>query len=193
MGGGGRAAIAAESEVSVSGYGSNHPEGDLADAVIAVIRDVDIATAIQRHADRLRQAWNPEGIRAVRRRVPHDDGTGAGIGDINIPRNIRVGDTIHLILNNRRQSLTVVGTAIGCEYVHSLGPGAIIPDPKSHGVFWVKTSFAEDAFDMQGACNQIVGLLSPDQRERPDDVLNQLERVLEPYGVATTTPREPVE
>jgi putative ABC transport system permease protein len=82
-------------------------------------------------------------------------------------RGIRVGDTIHLILNNKRQSLTVVGTAIGSEYVHNLGPGALIPDPRSHGVFWVKTSFAEDACDMQGACNQVVGLLSPDQRQRP--------------------------
>ena len=104
-------------------------------------------------------------------------------------RKIRVGQTIHLILNNRRQEVTVVGTAISSEFVHTLGPGALIPDPNAYGVFWVKQSFAEDAFDMQGACNQIVGLLNPDAREQTDEVLRQIETRLDSYGVAATTPQ----
>ncbi len=34
------------------------------------------------------------------------------------------GDRIHLLLNNRRQALQIVGTAISSEFVYLLGPGA---------------------------------------------------------------------
>jgi len=103
---------------------------------------------------------------------------------------IRVGDRIHLLLNNRRQELHVVGTAISCEFVYLLSPGAIIPDPKRFGVFYVKHRFAEDVFDMQGASNQIVGRLAPQFRDNPEPILRQAERLLDDYGVFAVTPRK---
>ena len=98
------------------------------------------------------------------------------------------GQWIHVLLNDRRQELFVVGTAISSEFTYLLGPGAITPDPESFGVFYVKRTFAEDVYDFQGAANQIVGRLAPEKRDRPDDVLRRAETLLEPYGVATTTP-----
>ncbi|MEX0939042.1 MAG: ABC transporter permease [Pirellulales bacterium] len=100
--------------------------------------------------------------------------------------DLRPGDSLHLILNNRRQELVIVGTAISSEFVYLLGPGAIVPDPQQFGVFYLKRSFAEDIFDMDGAANQVVGLLSGN----PDVVLPQIERRLETYGAQSAIPRE---
>ena len=103
-------------------------------------------------------------------------------------RRIRAGDKIHIILNNRRQELTVVGTAISSEFVYLLGPGGIVPDPLSFGVFYVPLTFAEDANNFEGAANEIVGRLKPRYQDRPDVVLQRIEDVLEPYGVGLPTP-----
>ncbi len=104
-------------------------------------------------------------------------------------RNIRPGDRLAVILNNRRQSLTVVGTAMSSEFVYLLGPGSLVPDNRNYAVFYLPREFAEDAFDMQGACNQVVGLLSPADREHPQRVLREIELRFEPQGVIRTTPR----
>jgi len=98
---------------------------------------------------------------------------------------ITPGQTIHLILNNRRQELHVVATAISSEFVYMVAPGSISPDPEHFGVFYIKRSFAEDVFDFDGATNQIVGLLDPLARSRPQETLRQMEVLLAPYGVMT--------
>lgn len=101
--------------------------------------------------------------------------------------NLQPEQSIHLILNNRRQKLFIVGTAISSEFVYLVGPGSILPDPEHFGVFYLKRTFAEDVFGFQGAANQIVGRLTPSHRGRPDEILRQAEIKLEPYGVFTTT------
>lgn len=101
---------------------------------------------------------------------------------------LRPGQRIHLVLNNRRQELFIVGTAISSEFVYLLAPGAITPDPERFGVFYLKQSYAEDVFDFDGAANQVVGLLSPEVRERPRVLLRRMEDLLSPYGVFSTTP-----
>ena len=103
--------------------------------------------------------------------------------------NLYPGQWVHVLLNNRRQRLFIVGTAISSEFVYMLGPGAILPDPEHFGVFYVRQRFAEEVFDFHGAANQIVGRLAPEVRDHPDPVLEQVEIVLEPYGVFSATPR----
>lgn len=103
--------------------------------------------------------------------------------------NIRPGDSVRVLLNNSVQELDVVGTAISAEFVYLIAPGGIVPDPKSYGVFYLKRSYAEEVFDFDGACNEIVGLIDGDSRETPDAVLRELETRLAPFGVVTTTPR----
>ena len=99
------------------------------------------------------------------------------------------GDKLTLILNNRLQELAVVGTVVSPEFIYLMSPGALIPDPESYGVFYIKRPFAEEVFGFQGACNQIVGLLAPEVRDRPQRLLDELETRLDDYGVVTTTPR----
>ncbi len=98
------------------------------------------------------------------------------------------GDWIHLVLNNRRQELFIVGTAISSEFVYLLGPGAIMPDPEHFGVFYIQRRYAEDVFDFDGAANQIVGRLTPDRRAHPQETLDQVKRMLDDFGVFATTP-----
>ena len=103
---------------------------------------------------------------------------------------LKPGHWIHLVLNNRRQELFIVGTGISSEFVYLLGPGAIVPDPEHYGVFYVKKSYAEDVFDFAGAANHVVGRLTPEIRRRPQTLLRRAEDLLAPYGVFTTTPLE---
>ncbi len=103
---------------------------------------------------------------------------------------LRPGDHIQLILNNRLQDLLIVGTAISSEFVYLIGPGGLVPEPESYGVFYLKHSYAEDVFGFEGAANQILGLLAPEFQSpnRVREILNQLELNLDDYGVFSTTP-----
>lgn len=99
------------------------------------------------------------------------------------------GDWIYVILNNRRQALFIVGTAISSEFVYLLGPGAILPDPEHFGVLYLKHSYAEDVFDFEGATNQLLGRLARDADPRATDaLLARAEALLEDFGVFSTTP-----
>ncbi len=104
-------------------------------------------------------------------------------------RGIRPGQWIHLVLNNRRQELFVVGTAMSPEFVYLLAPGAFVPDPAHFGVFYLKRSYAEEVYDFDGAANQVVGRLAAEARAHPDMFLNSAERMLESYGVLAKIPR----
>lgn len=104
--------------------------------------------------------------------------------------DLHPGQSIHLLLNNRREELFIVGTAISSEFVYLLAPGSLAPDPRRFGVFYLKQSYAEEVFDFDGAANQVLGLLSPAARERPADTLAHLEALLEPFGVFNVTPRK---
>jgi len=101
---------------------------------------------------------------------------------------LKPGDWIRLVLNNRRQELFIVGTAISSEFVYLLQPGALAPDPAHFGVFYLKRTYAEDVFDFDGAANQVVGRLTPEARQNPRALMDEAERLLSPYGVFATTP-----
>jgi len=87
------------------------------------------------------------------------------------------GQTIHLVLNNRRQEMFIVGTAISSEFTYLVGPGSFVPDPIHYGVFYVKRTYAEDIFDFEGAANEVVGILAPEARAGVDDILRRAEPV----------------
>jgi putative ABC transport system permease protein len=100
------------------------------------------------------------------------------------------GSSVHLLLNNRRQELFVVGTAIGSEFTYLIGGGSLVPDPEHYGVFYIKHSYAEEVFDFEGATNQIVGRLAPDAQDRVEEVMRRAEDLLDDYGVFSTTALE---
>ena len=71
-----------------------------------------------------------------------------------------------------------------------MSPGSLTPDREHFGVFYIKQSYAEEVFDIDGAANQVIGVLSPDRRDSPDEVLREAEYLLDDYGVFSTTPRK---
>ncbi len=107
-----------------------------------------------------------------------------------LAHDLRPGQTIHLVLNNRRQPLFIVGIAISSEFTYLVGPGSVVPDPPHFGVFYVKRSYAEDIFDFEGAANELAGILAPEAQPRVDIILDRIERQLDSYGVFATTPRK---
>ncbi|MBN2562826.1 MAG: ABC transporter permease [Phycisphaerae bacterium] len=101
------------------------------------------------------------------------------------------GDRIELILNRKRESFVIVGTAISPEYVYMVrGEGDIIPDPQHFGTLYVKEEYAREVLDFQDACNQVVGRLAPGYSGDVELLLDRVDRMLDAYGVLATTPRE---
>jgi len=103
--------------------------------------------------------------------------------------NILPGDKIHVLLNGRSQELFVVGTAMASEFALTIPPGGL-PDNRNFAILFIKQSFAEEAFDYQGAANQVVGLLSPEYRDRGRLIFDRIETFLRPFGEPQVTERD---
>ncbi|MHC4224983.1 MAG: ABC transporter permease, partial [Planctomycetota bacterium] len=95
--------------------------------------------------------------------------------------DLEVGDRLKVIMNNKKESLHVVGIALSPEFVYLIrGGGEIIPDAKHFTVLWVSRSFAESVFGYEDACNDIVATLSRDARL--EEVIDAFDRRLDRYG-----------
>lgn len=90
------------------------------------------------------------------------------------------GDRFAANLNGRRRELTVTGTAQSPEFIYTIGPGAIMPDNEGYGILWLSAPAAAAIFDMSGAFNDLAVKLLP--RADPGPVIEQLDRLLAPYG-----------
>jgi putative ABC transport system permease protein len=98
------------------------------------------------------------------------------------------GDRIAVLVNKRREEFFIVGTGISSEFTYLLGPGELVPNPKSFGVIYIKHSHAEEVFDFEGAANQVLGKLNSADGSRESQSLRQAEAMLEPFGVFDVTP-----
>jgi len=102
-----------------------------------------------------------------------------------VANHLRVGDRIRATINNRKETLRIVGTALSPEYVYMIRSGQeFIPNAGGFGVLFVKETFAEMILDMRDACNEIVGAV--DDPERLDSIFDRAKETLEPYGVLAT-------
>ena len=90
------------------------------------------------------------------------------------------GADIRVLLNGKLESFHVSGIALSPEYVYAVKPGLPIPDDRLYAILWVDRTAAEAAFDMKGAFNNAVVSLAPGTDPRP--VVEELDRLLEPYG-----------
>lgn len=90
-------------------------------------------------------------------------------------RSLNPGDTVHAILNGKRERIQIVGTAASPEYVFASQGGA--PDDTSFGIWWIDSTRMTQAFDMQGAFNQVSLRLDAGAPVAP--VLAQVDRWLE--------------
>ena len=98
---------------------------------------------------------------------------------------LSVGDRIWATMNDRKQPLRIVGTALSPEYVYMIRSAReFLPNPDRFAILWVTRDFAEMALGMQAAVNEIIGFLDP--AVNVEALLARIEDTLEPYGVLTT-------
>ncbi|KPL12294.1 hypothetical protein AMJ85_01215 [candidate division BRC1 bacterium SM23_51] len=98
------------------------------------------------------------------------------------------GDRLRATINNKKETLRIVGTALSPEYVYQIrNTQEFLPNDSGFAILFVKETFAEMILDMDEACNEIVG--SVDDPERLDAILDRAETILEPYGVLATIKR----
>jgi len=91
-----------------------------------------------------------------------------------------LGDRVSMVINGHKRSLKIVGIVLSPEYVYSLGPGALFPDDKRFGVFWMSQRALEAAVDMDGAFNDIA--IRMDRSSNVENIKQELDIVLKPYG-----------
>jgi putative ABC transport system permease protein len=98
------------------------------------------------------------------------------------------GDTFGAVINGRWKRLVVVGVALSPEFVLQVKPGAISPDYKRYAILWMSRRALANAYDMDGAFNDVV--LTVYTGVSPRDVLTELDRLLERYGGLGSYTRE---
>ncbi|OIP15635.1 MAG: ABC transporter permease [Comamonadaceae bacterium CG_4_9_14_3_um_filter_60_33] len=103
-----------------------------------------------------------------------------------VARNLNPGDSVHAILNGKRERVFLVGTVASPEYVFASQGGA--PDDQQFGIWWIDSARMVEAFDMQGAFNQLSIRLDAGRAEAP--VLAAVDRLLEPYGAIGAVGRD---
>ena len=90
------------------------------------------------------------------------------------------GDTLKAVINGSLRDLEIVGIAISPEHTYAVPPGALYPDDERYGVVWMGRHVLGPAYDMDRAFNSVVLTLGPHADE--NRVIDQLDRLLEPYG-----------
>jgi len=93
---------------------------------------------------------------------------------------LQLGDRFHAILNGRRQALTVVGAALSPEFIQQMRPGSAFPDFKRYSVMWMGRRALGQAYDLQGAFNDVALSLRPGADGQA--VIDSLDELLKPYG-----------
>ena len=90
------------------------------------------------------------------------------------------GDVFGAVINGRRKDLTIVGIALSPEHIYQISPGALFPDYKRYGVFWMAKGPLASAYDMEGAFNDVALTLAPGAST--EDVVVRLDALLATYG-----------
>jgi len=93
---------------------------------------------------------------------------------------LQPGDKLRATINGRRRALTIVGIALSPEYIYQIAPGAMFPDHKRYGVFWMARKPLATAYDMDGAFNDVSMTITPGTHV--ETLLDQLDNLLKPYG-----------
>jgi putative ABC transport system permease protein len=119
-------------------------------------------------------------LRAGRRLAPGSRGellVGEAFADAN---GLKPGDQVTMLLNGKRQQLRIAGIVLSPEFIFESRPGAVLPDSRTYGTFWMPYKELAIAFDLDGAFNYLALTLVPGAAER--GVIAELDRLLTPYG-----------
>ncbi|MEM1024300.1 MAG: FtsX-like permease family protein [Myxococcota bacterium] len=93
---------------------------------------------------------------------------------------IRIGDTLPAILNERMQRFRVVGLGVSPEYIFPVQGGVVTPDEARFAVLWMGRDAAAAAFDLDGAFSAVAFRLEADASV--DAIQAEIDTLLEPYG-----------
>ena len=87
---------------------------------------------------------------------------------------------MRILVNGRRKRLTLVGVVLSPEYVYQAPPGGALPDFARYGVLWMGREALAEAYEMEGAFNDLVLTVARGAHRR--SVIDRLDLLLEPYG-----------
>jgi putative ABC transport system permease protein len=96
--------------------------------------------------------------------------------------HLEPGDTISAVVNGRWRQLHIVGIALSPEFVVEYAGSAMFVDSRRYGVVWANARMVENAFDMEGAFNDVVVRFAAGAKEQA--VLAALDAQLRPWGGA---------
>jgi putative ABC transport system permease protein len=94
--------------------------------------------------------------------------------------HLEVGYSIGAVINGRWERLRIVGIALSPEYVYEIRGAEVFPDNRRFGVLWMSRESLGPLFNMEGGFNDLTMSLAPGASEA--EVLNQVDRLLQPYG-----------
>ncbi|WHH60885.1 ABC transporter permease [Petroclostridium sp. X23] len=104
-------------------------------------------------------------------------------------RNIKAGDEISPYINGRAYKLEVAGIAASSEFVYLMeNDQALLPAAEKFGVAYVSEAFAQSVYGYRDSYNEL--LITVEDEARIDDVLDQVEKKLDKYGVKRITKLE---
>lgn len=92
--------------------------------------------------------------------------------------HLHAGDRVQALINGRRRTLVLTGTALSPEFIFAGLWG--MPDTRGFGVFWLDRDALAAAYDMQGAFNRVSLKLAPGASEQA--VIDGVGRQLARYG-----------
>lgn len=94
--------------------------------------------------------------------------------------HFHIGSTFAAILNGRKRTLRIVGTALSPEFIYSLGPYGLIPDDRRYGIVWMREKALAAAYDLTGAFSSVHLKLTRSASEA--EVIERLDAILSRYG-----------
>jgi len=115
-------------------------------------------------------------LRSGRMLLPDEDDAILSSEAFTQAHGFTLGDRIDMVVNGHKRSLKIVGIVLSPEYVYSLGPGALFPDDKRFGIFWMGRRALAAAVDMDGAFNDIS--LSVDRGGNVENIKQELDIIL---------------
>ncbi len=93
---------------------------------------------------------------------------------------LSLGDKVSVIMNGHERQLKIVGVVLSPEYVYSIAPGAMMPDDKRYGIFWMSRRSLEAAVNMKGAFNDITIKLN--RNANIETIKERVDQILTPFG-----------
>ena len=106
-------------------------------------------------------------------------------------RGIKLGDKITPYISGREHSLIVTGIIGNPEFIYLMESEVnILPDPAKFGILYVSEEMAQSTLGFQGSYNEIVLKTDKAYDDRIDEIIEEIEDVLDPYGLKKVVKKE---